>query len=78
MTSSISLKKETNYKKENFLSNPMSGKNTVKKYFKDEELYEALFKHMKESSSPGPDGFTVNWLRHFWPEMKDLTREALN
>ena len=20
----------------------------------------------------------VNWLRHFWPEMKDLTREALN
>ena len=33
---------------------------------------------MKGSSSPGPDGFTVNWLRHFWPEMKDLTREALN
>ena len=33
---------------------------------------------MKGSSSPGPDGFTVNWLRQFWPEMKDLTREALN
>ena len=49
-----------------------------KKYFDDEELHEALFKHMKGSSSPGPDGFTVNWLRQFWPEMKDLTREALN
>ena len=49
-----------------------------KKLFDDEELNEALFKHMKGSSSPGPDGFTVNWLRTFWPEMKDLTREALN
>ena len=56
----------------------MSEKNTIKKYFKDEELYEALFKHMKGSSFPGPDGFTVNWLPHFWPEMNDLTREALN
>ena len=50
----------------------------LQKYFEDEELYDALFKHMKGSSSPGPDGFTVNWLRQFWPEMKDLTREALN
>ena len=49
-----------------------------KKLFDDEELHEALFKHMNGSSSPGPDGFTVNWLRHFWLEMKDLTREALN
>ena len=49
-----------------------------KKLFDDEELHEALFKHMNGSSFPGPDGFTVNWLRHFWPEMKDLTREALN
>ena len=48
------------------------------KYFEDEELYKALFKHMKGSSSPGAGGFTVNWLCHFWPEMKDLTREALN
>ena len=49
-----------------------------KKLFDDEELHEALFKHMNRSSSPGPDCFTVNWLRQFWPEMKDLTREALN
>ena len=33
---------------------------------------------MKGSSSPGPDGITVNWLRQFWPEMNDLTRETLN
>ena len=31
-----------------------------KKRFEDEELHEALFKHMKGSSSPGPDGFIVN------------------
>ena len=35
-------------------------------------------KHMKGTSSPGPDGFTVNWLRQFWPDMKDLNPEALN
>ena len=33
---------------------------------------------MNGSSSPGPDGFTVNWLRVFWPDLKDLTRNALN
>ena len=57
---------------------PHEWENCNKKYFEDTELYEALFKHMKGTSSPGPEGFTVNWLRQFWPEMKDLTREALN
>ena len=33
---------------------------------------------MNGSSSPGVDGFTVNHLRVFWPDMKDLTRDALN
>ena len=44
----------------------------------DDELHHALFEHMNGSSSPGVDGFTVNYLRVFWPDMKDLTREALN
>ena len=37
-----------------------------------------LFEHLNGSSSPGIDGFTVNHLRAFWPDIKDLTREALN
>ena len=44
----------------------------------DDELHHALFEHMNGSSSPGVDGFTVNYLRVFWPDMKDLTRDALN
>ena len=44
----------------------------------DKELHYALFEHMNGSSSPGVDGFTVNYLRVFWPDMKDLTRDALN
>ena len=41
-----------------------------KKLFELKELENALFKHMNCGSSPGPDGFTVNWLRVFWPELK--------
>merc|ERR1712055_101296 len=52
--------------------------NCNKKDFVDKELHDALFNHMNGSSSPGPDGFTVNWLRAFWPDLKDLTRNALN
>ena len=44
----------------------------------DDELHSALFEHMNGSSSPGVDKFTVNYLRVFWPDMKDLTREALH
>ena len=33
---------------------------------------------MNGSSSPGPDGFTVNLLRAFWPNLKQLTKNALN
>ena len=43
-----------------------------------EELQEALFKHMNGNSSPGMDGFTVNYLRAFWPSLKFITKEALN
>merc|ERR1712239_18310 len=50
--------------------------NCNKKDFVDKELHDALFNHMNGSSSPGPDGFTVNWLRVFWPDLKDLTRNA--
>merc|ERR1712055_693834 len=47
--------------------------NCNKKEFVDKELHDALFNHMNGSSSPGPDGFIVNWLRVFWPDLKDLT-----
>ena len=42
------------------------------------ELTKALFTHMKGSSSPGIDGFTVNHLRTFWDDLGYLTMEALN
>ena len=43
-----------------------------------EELRVALFTKMNGSSAPGLDGFTVNWLRTFWPELATITRNALN
>ena len=43
-----------------------------------EELSTALFKHMKGSSSPGIDGFTVNHLRTLWHDLGHLTKDALN
>ena len=43
-----------------------------------EELTTALFKHMKGSSSPGIDGFTVNHLRSLWHDLGHLTKDALN
>ena len=52
--------------------------NCNKKLFEEKELNDALFNHMNGSSSPGPDGFTVNWLRAFWPDLKHLTQNALN
>ena len=44
----------------------------------DSELKLCLFEKMKGSSSPGIDGFTVNHIRTFWDDLKDVTREALN
>ena len=43
-----------------------------------EELTTALFEHMKGSSSPGIDGFTVNHLRTLWHDLGHLTKDALN
>ena len=43
-----------------------------------EEMEESLFLHMKGSSSPGLDGFTVNYLRVFWHDFKYVIRDALN
>ena len=42
------------------------------------ELKDALFHKMHGNSAPGLDGFTVNWLRTFWPELATITRNALN
>ena len=42
------------------------------------ELTFSLFKTMKVDSSPGVDGFTVNYLRTFWDDLMALTTMALN
>ena len=44
----------------------------------DVELKKALFEKMHGNSAPGLDGFTVNWLRTFWPELATITKNALN
>ena len=41
------------------------------------ELSEQL-KVMKPMSSPGLDGFTIAWLKEFWPELADLCVAAVN
>ena len=33
---------------------------------------------MKGDSSPGIDGFIVNYLREFWNDLKTITKNALN
>ena len=42
------------------------------------ELTTQLKKHMKPNSSPGLDGFTVAWVRHFWDDLADLCVAAVN
>ena len=41
------------------------------------ELTHALFKVMKDDSSPGIDGFTVNYLRVFWTDIKTIVKNVL-
>ena len=43
-----------------------------------DDLEDSLFNHMNGSSSPGIDGFTVNYLRKFWSLLKHLMKDALN
>ena len=42
------------------------------------ELKNQLFKHMKPTSAPGIDGFTVSWVRTFWPDLEDVCHSAIN
>ena len=44
----------------------------------DFELTDTLMNSMKGASAPGIDGFTVAWLRQFWPHLRTLVRMALN
>merc|ERR1711936_882489 len=44
----------------------------------DFELTDTLMNSMKGASAPGIDGFTVAWLRQFWPQLRSLVRMALN
>ena len=43
-----------------------------------EELTHSLLHSMKGDSSPGVDGFTVNYLRTVLDDLKSLTTHALN
>ena len=43
-----------------------------------DELRTQLFKHMKATSAPGIDGFTVAWVRKFWPDLEDVCFRAIN
>ena len=42
-----------------------------------DELTNQLKHQMKPNSSPGLDGFTVAWVRHFWDDLADLCVSAL-
>ena len=42
------------------------------------ELEKQLFEHMKPNSAPGIDGFSVAWVRKFWPQLANLTTLAIN
>jgi hypothetical protein len=42
-----------------------------------QELETQLFKHMKNTSSPGINGFTVAWVKEFWPDLADLCVAAV-
>ena len=44
----------------------------------DNELTDTLMNFMKGALTPGIDGFTVNWLRQFWLELRTLVRLSLN
>ena len=54
------------------LADKMEGDLTMK------EIEDALFMYMNGSSSPGIDGFTVNYVRAFWTCLKYVTKDALN
>ena len=43
-----------------------------------EEIQYGLFTKMRDSSAPGIDGFTFNWLRKFWSSFKTVTLNVIN
>ena len=43
-----------------------------------QELEHQLMKHMKNTSAPGLDGFTVAWVKTFWEDLSDLCVQAVN
>jgi hypothetical protein len=42
------------------------------------ELETQLFQHMKNTSAPRIDGFTVAWVKEFWPNLCDLCEASVN
>ena len=64
------LKRKTKISEQEF--HEMEGK------LSDFELTDTLMNSMNGASAPGIDGFTVAWLRQFWPQLRMLVRMALN
>ena len=64
------LKRKTKITEQEF--HEMEGK------LSDFELTDTLMNSMNGASAPGIDGFTVAWLRQFWPQLRTLVRMALN
>ena len=64
------LKRKTKITEQEF--HEMEGK------LSDFELTDTLMHSMNGASAPGIDGFTVAWLRQFWPHLRTLVRMALN
>ena len=52
--------------------------NKVKGEIPLDELQYILFMKMKESSAPGINGFTINWLRKFWSSLKLVIPNTIN
>ena len=57
---------------------PYHLKNKLERLLSKQKLEEALQRDMKPNSAPGIDGFTVKFLRLFWPSLKDLITKGIN
>lgn len=43
----------------------------------ENEIYEVL-KNMKNNKSPGSDGYTVEFFKFFWVDLKEFIRKSIN
>ena len=53
------------------------GNTDLTKPFTLEEL-DAAVKDMKNSTAPGPDGFSIEFFKDFWPKVREDIKEMLD